>query len=140
MRQIVGKTSTPILLILATMVTGPWSMHGEKPKSGAAVPWYVSAAAIHRVTLKPPTKYWRFEQLSMDPATANHQLAAWKNEGIDALEIFAPEEGGNSYDGLDAKDRFLLDARTGQYPGFSPPGAAGTSCWLFRRHLPESWI
>lgn len=118
MRQIVGKKSTPILLILAAMVTGSWFMNGEKPKSGAAVPWYVSASAIHRVTLKPPTKYWRFEQISMDPATANNQLETWRIEGIDALEIFAPEEGGNSYDGLDAKDRFRLDPGLGSMKDF----------------------
>ena len=118
LRQIVRSSFAPILLTLAAMVSIPLSMHGQKPKSVAPVPWYMSAAAIHRVTLKPPTKYWRFEQLSMDPATANHQLATWKNEGIDALEVFAPEEGGNSYDGLDAKDRFRLDPGLGNMQNF----------------------
>lgn len=118
LRQTARRSFAPILLTLAAMVAVPSSMHGRKAKSPAAAPWYVSAAAIHRVTLKPPTKYWRFEQLSMDTATANHQLATWKNEGIDALEIFAPEEGGNSYDGLDAKDRFRLDPGLGNMQNF----------------------
>ncbi len=112
------RSFVPILLTVAAMVAVPLSMHGQKPKSAAPAPWYMSAAAIHRVTLKPATKYWRFEQLSMDPATANHQLATWKNEGIDALEVFAPEEGGNSYDGLDAKDRFRLDPGLGSMQDF----------------------
>src|SRR5215475_8963027 len=29
------------------------------------IPWYVKAAAIHRVTLKPATRFWRFEHLSL---------------------------------------------------------------------------
>lgn len=83
------------------------------------LPWYVTAGAIHRVTLKPTTKYWRFEHLSMDPAVAKQQMLAWKDEGITSLEIFAPEEGGNSYDGLDAKDRFRLDAGLGSIEDFA---------------------
>ena len=118
LRQTACSSFAPILLALAAMMSVSLSVQGQKQKSAAPVPWYVSAAAIHRVTLKPPTKYWRFEQLSMDPATANHQLATWKNEGIDALEIFAPEEGGNSYDGLDAKDRFRLDPGLGSMQDF----------------------
>src|ERR1700748_1392933 len=77
--------------------------------SASAQPWYISAAAIHRVMLKPHGRYWRFEHLAMDPDNAKQQMLEWKNQGITALEIFAPEEGGNSYDGLDAKDRFRLD-------------------------------
>ncbi|HTW45308.1 MAG TPA: alpha-amylase family glycosyl hydrolase [Acidobacteriaceae bacterium] len=82
------------------------------------LPWYVTAGAIHRVTLKPHTRYWRFEHLSMDPATAKQQMLTWKSEGITALEIFAPEDGGNSYDGLDAKDRFRLDPGLGSMADF----------------------
>jgi Alpha amylase, catalytic domain/Maltogenic Amylase, C-terminal domain len=118
LRQTTRSSFAPILPILAAMALVSLSMQGQKPKSNAPVPWYMSAAAIHRVTLKPPTKYWRFEQLSMDPATASHQLATWKDEGIDALEIFAPEQGGNSYDGLDAKDRFRLDPGLGSMQDF----------------------
>ncbi len=118
LRQTACSSFAPIFLVLAAMMSVSLSVQGQKQNSTAPVPWYVSAAAIHRVTLKPPTKYWRFEQLSMDPATANLQLATWKNEGIDALEIFAPEEGGNSYDGLDAKDRFRLDTGLGSMQDF----------------------
>ena len=45
-------------------------------------------------------------------------MQAWKKEGITALEIFAPEEGGNSYDGLDAIDRFRLDPALGSMQDF----------------------
>ena len=80
--------------------------------------WYVSAGAIHRVTLKPTTKYWKFDHLAIDPVKARLQMMQWKSEGISALEIFAPEEGGNSYGGLDAKDRFRLDPEVGTVADF----------------------
>jgi glycosidase len=91
----------------------------QKPQKRAAqLPWYVTAGAIHRVTLKPNTKYWRFEHLSLDPVEARRQMLVWKSEGMTALEIFAPEAGGNSYDGLDAKDLFQLDPGLGSIPDF----------------------
>lgn len=84
----------------------------------SALPWYISAAAIHRVMLKPHTQYWRFERLAMDPVQARKQMLEWRSQGITALEIFAPEEGGNSYDGLDAKDRYRLDLGLGSIHDF----------------------
>jgi hypothetical protein len=72
----------------------PVQAHSQAKKLAPAQPWYVSAAAIHRVMLKPQTQYWRFEHLSMDSATAEQQMLDWEKEGITALEIFAPEEGG----------------------------------------------
>lgn len=72
-----------------------------------------SVAAIHRVTLKASTKYWRYEHLSLDRKEAETQLRHWLDEGIDALEIFAPSEGGNSYNGLDAIDRYQLEPGQG---------------------------
>ena len=67
-------------------------------------------AAIRRVSLKPRTKYWKFETLSLDHATAERQLNQWQGQGIDAIEIFAPARGGNSYDGLDAIHSYQLEA------------------------------
>lgn len=77
-----------------------------------------SVAAIRRVHLKPPTKYWHFENLSLDHARAEAQLRHWKEEGIDAIEIFAPSEGGASYGGLDAIDRYRLDPGVGSLDDF----------------------
>lgn len=81
--------------------------------------WYVKAGAIHRVTLKPTTKYWRFPHLSLKPDIARRQMLQWKHEGITALEVFAPAYGGNSYDGLDAKDYFRLDPGLGPVSNFT---------------------
>jgi hypothetical protein len=91
---------------------------GPKEAAWTALPWYITSAAIHRVTLKPNNRFWRFEHLSLKAPEAASQLNAWKDEGIDAIEVFAPEEGGNSYDGLDAKNRLVLDPGLGSINDF----------------------
>lgn len=48
--------------------------------SALQLPWYVTASAIHRVTLKPTTEFWRFEHLSMDPAEAERQKMLFDGE------------------------------------------------------------
>ena len=88
----------------------------NKPEQ--AVPWYVTTPAIHRVMLKPTTQYWRFEHLPLRPGEAKAKLQELLADGITAIEIFAPEEGGNSYDGLDAKDRYRLDPEVGSMDDF----------------------
>jgi hypothetical protein len=103
---------------VASAVGTPHAVAQKPPQHRAKLPWYVTAGAIHRVTLKPSTKYWRFEHLSLNPTEARRQMLQWRSEGISALEIFAPEEGGNSYDGLDAKDRFQLDPNLGSIADF----------------------
>ncbi len=128
--------STALAMFVAALL--PLPAKAAKPSQGP--PWYVTAAAIHRVTLKPTTRYWRFEHLSMNPATAKQQMLTWKNEGITALEIFAPEEGGNSYDGLDAKDRFRLDPGLGSIGDFRRLVRQAHSLGLSRRDISESWI
>lgn len=70
------------------------------------------------MTLKPATKYWRFEHLSLDREQAAKQLTELRADGVTAIEVFAPEEGGNSYDGLDAKNRFRLDPGLGSIDDF----------------------
>ena len=100
-------------LVMVSIPAMNGAARAQAVRGAQRLPWYVTAGAIHRVTLKPQTRYWRFEHLSIDPAAARQQMVTWKNEGITALEIFAPEDGGNSYDGLDAKDRFRLDPGIG---------------------------
>jgi len=93
-------------------------MIAQKQVSAKDQGWYVSAGAVRRVTLKPTTKYWRFQHLSLNPDVARQQILKWKSEGITALEIFAPEDGGDSYDGLDAKNRYRLDPGLGSMADF----------------------
>ena len=68
--------------------------------------------------LKPTTKYWRFEHLAIEHDAAREQLSELRAKGVTAIEVFAPEEGGNSYDGLDAKNRFRLDPNVGTMDDF----------------------
>ncbi|HTY85566.1 MAG TPA: alpha-amylase family glycosyl hydrolase [Silvibacterium sp.] len=91
---------------------------GDSTRAPRTLPWFDSAAAIRRVTLKPNTQFWKFEHLSLDPKTSEEQLRHWKEQGIDAMEIFAPAESGNSYDGLDAINRFQLDPSVGTIDDF----------------------
>jgi hypothetical protein len=111
------RTAKIALFLAAIGAQAPAATVARQP-ANSSLPWYEKAAAIHRVTLKPTTEYWRFENLAMDPARAAEQMRAWKEQGIDVIEIFAPEEGGNSYDGLDAKDRFKLDPGLGSVKDF----------------------
>lgn len=100
-------------------------LYGEiRAAAQSSTPWHESAFALHRVTLKPTTQFWRFEHQAIDLVRARQQMIQWQQEGISALEIFAPEMGGNSYDGLDAIDRYPIDPTesttscpvSGQYP------------------------
>jgi len=114
-RKVLAAFLIPGFLAAASLLSQSREARKEPASEPArhGLPWYVAASAIHRVALKPATKYWRFEHLSLHEPEASAQLRAWKSEGIDAIEIFAPEEGGNSYDGLDAKSRFALDPGIG---------------------------
>jgi hypothetical protein len=102
--------------------SGPKGRRGdlaqETHSSRSALPWYLTTGAIHRVILKKNSKFHRYEHLSLDATEAASQLRAWKDAGIDAIEVFAPEEGGNSFDGLDAKNRFRLDPGLGSMEDF----------------------
>ena len=109
------------LLTPAAVQAQSASVAAERAKAANAhvqTNWWISASAVHRVTLKPDTRFWRFEHLSLEPQKAELQLQRWKDEGISAIEIFAPAEGGNSYDGLDAIDRFRLDPGVGTVDDF----------------------
>jgi len=95
------------------------ALHGSPGRHAALkFPWYVTTPAIHRVTLKPENKYWRFENLSLKPELARRKLEELAGDGVTSIEIFAPEEGGNSYDGLDAKNRYRLDPGVGSIKDF----------------------
>jgi len=124
------KNCLVLIIFLFTATAGLSRNPGDRPEQATPPDtsqthsFDRSVAAIHRVQLKPPTKYWHFEQLSLDRAKAEEQLQQWKDQGIDALEIFAPAEGGNSYGGLDAIDRYRLDPGIGTMDDFR---------WVVRR-------
>ena len=63
--------------------------------------WWESASAMRTVSLKDDTV---FPQLPLEPAKAEAQIKAIKEQGFTGLNIFAPADGGKSYNGLDARD------------------------------------
>lgn len=70
----------------------------------------MTAAAIHRVTLKPETQYWRFDHFSIQAEEAEAQLRTWENEGIDAISgsRFYDLESGTTEISSDDKLDFQL--------------------------------
>lgn len=94
---------------LAHPVAGP---------SAQRLPWYVTAAALYEVTLKPNSPFWPVERLSLTPEEQGRQLRDWKEKGIDTVEVFAPEDGGNSYGGLDARNRYAIGPGGGTIEDF----------------------
>lgn len=92
---------------------------GAVPKCVAADPpagrWWESAAAIRRVTLKPGRGFY---QLSLEPTRLSAQLDEMRRQGFDVVEIFAPADGGWSYSGLDARNRYQIDPGVGTMDDF----------------------
>lgn len=77
--------------------------------------WWERAAAINRVSLSPDRQ---MPQLFLDPDRLDRQLDEMKRQGFDVLEIFAPPEGGWSFSGLDALDRYRIDPKAGTMDDF----------------------
>jgi hypothetical protein len=77
--------------------------------------WYNKIPAIARVTLKKHTK---FREISIDSAKLEEQLSMLHAQGFRALEIFATPDGGNSYGGLDAQNRYEIDPEVGTMDDF----------------------
>ena len=50
------------------------SVRARTPVTTSEQPLYISAAAIHRVMLKPHSQFWRFEHLDMNTANAQNQM------------------------------------------------------------------
>jgi hypothetical protein len=77
--------------------------------------WWESAAAICGVSLKD-RKY--FPQLPIDPGQAAAKLDQIREQGFAAIEIFAPAEGGYSYNGLDQTNYHRIDPEIGTMQDF----------------------
>jgi hypothetical protein len=77
--------------------------------------WWESAPAICGVSLKD-RKY--FPQLPIDPDEAAAKLDQIREQGFTAIEIFAPAEGGYSYNGLDQTNYYRIDPEIGTMQDF----------------------
>jgi glycosidase len=77
--------------------------------------WWERISAIARVTLKKGT---HFGTLPLDPPAMERKLDELVRQGFGAIEIFATPEGGRSYGGLDAKNRYRIDPEAGDMNDF----------------------
>ena len=77
--------------------------------------WWETAAAVRNVTLKDDTE---FPQLLLDPKKAEQQLREFKEQGFTGVQVFAPADGGRSYNGLDARDHYRIEPKYGSIDDF----------------------
>lgn len=94
---------------------------GAGPSEGAGrnrIPqrWWESAATIARLHLRPVRG--RRALPIRDEAELGRTLDSIKNEGVDAIEVFAPAHGGRSFNGLDTIDRFNTYPEAGTMDDF----------------------
>ena len=104
-----GVWSTPLHSLQARdadAVNDPPTPHA----SSLPARWWESASAIRTVSLKDDT---RFPQLSLEPSKAQAQIRAIKDQGFTGLNIFAPADGGKSYNGLDGRDHYRIEPKYG---------------------------
>ena len=113
-----------LCLLLAGVACGrlhclsvPTAASDQEPQRSSPLPphWWESASAIRTVSLKDDT---RFPQLFLEPAKAEAQIKAIKEQGFTGLNIFAPADGGKSYNGLDARDHYRIEPKYGTMDDF----------------------
>jgi Alpha amylase, catalytic domain len=77
--------------------------------------WWESVSAIRNVTLKDDNAY---PQLSLQKEMAERQLRGFQEQGFAGIQVFAPADGGKSYDGLDTRDHFRIEPKYGSIEDF----------------------
>jgi hypothetical protein len=78
--------------------------------------WWQKTAGLKVVTLKKNSNY--AHQISIDPREVAKQLDEIQAQGIQAIEIFAPADGLNAYNGLDTKNHYQIDPELGTMNDF----------------------
>jgi len=78
--------------------------------------WFQSAAALKITTLKKNLRYGH--ELSINPDTFSRQMDEIKAQGFQAIEIFAPADGLQAYNGLDTKNHYRIDPELGTMDDF----------------------
>src|ERR1035441_8631041 len=88
MQHIAGMWALALVVTVASALPLQPDKKDAGPKEAAwtALPWYITSAAIHRVTLKPNNRFWRFEHLSLKAPEAASQLNARSEEHTSELQ------------------------------------------------------
>jgi hypothetical protein len=87
----------------------------SQPAAGLNGRWWESASALRNLTLKDDSSY---PQLSLTLAKAEQQLRSLKEEGFAGIQVFAPADGGKSYNGLDTRDHYRIEPKYGSVEDF----------------------
>lgn len=77
--------------------------------------WYHTIPSIARVTLKKNTSV---REISLDSTQLSSELDLLYEQGYRAIEIFATPDGGKSFNGLDAQNRYTIDPEAGTMDDF----------------------
>jgi len=111
---------TFVFLLLCALAAAPSvaqtsSYSANKSSIAITGRWWETAAAVRNVTLKDDTE---FPQLLLDPKNAEQQLRELKEQGFTGIQVFAPADGGRSYNGLDARDHYRIEPKYGSIDDF----------------------
>jgi hypothetical protein len=113
------KTFLSLLLCALAAVPSAAQTSPNRPdrslSTAIAQRWWESAAGVRNVTLKDDTE---FPQLSLEPKKAEQQLLEFKEQGFTGVQVFAPADGGKSYNGLDARDHYRIEPKYGSIEDF----------------------
>ena len=82
----INRVSGGAALAAAGLLVFAASGAGSRINTWSKLPWYVTTPAIHRMMLKPNTKYSRFEHLPIDTKLACTQLQ--EPEFLQSHELF----------------------------------------------------
>jgi hypothetical protein len=119
------KYSLRLLILCLAWVTSASAQSAVAPKPAplaqTAAPiqvptrWWETISGLKNVSLKDDNVML---QLSLNPQKSEDQLKAIKNEGFAGIQVFAPEDGGKSYNGLDSRNHFAIEAKYGSVADF----------------------
>ena len=110
------------------------------PPHGPHVPWYVSAGAIHRVLLKPTTKYWKYEHLSLEGLRFGIAVARVERLGHRCDRGIRSGRGWQQLQRAGCEEQVCSGFRDWVYERLSPHGEPGARAGHAYCDVSESWL
>ncbi len=107
--------SVMLFLFLLSPVLGQGLSSLNSSTNSISPRWWESISGLKNVSLKDDNV---MIQLSLNPHQAEEQLQELKREGFGGIQVFAPEDGGLSFNGLDSRNHFAIEAKYGTIADF----------------------
>lgn len=105
------------ILFFSLMSTSAYNQTADLSRRSLIIKnWWERTAGLKIVTLKKNMHYG--QELSLDSSNASKELDDIKNQGFQAIEIFAPADGLSAYNGLDTKNHYSIDSELGKMEDF----------------------